>query len=321
MAYRFGGNRGFRSQGFGHRERTTRTLSAPHSIITRVPKRRFFTQASSHGSSLYGFLMVGALGVTSALVYNDKEKEKEIEEFPGTISHFPDIYQLPIQKLKVPTDPNRKPLILVACGSFSPITVMHLRLLEMAKDYFNSNGFEVIGGYLSPVADAYQKKGLVGAIDRTNMAILACEDSEWIMVDTWEPSKPKWTPTVEVLTHFHKEVHNICNQDVNVIFVCGSDLLDSFNVPGLWSDVDVQKICDFGLAVITREGSDPSFAIWKNDLLYANRTQIHKIHQWIPNDISSTLVRLGISRDLSIKYLLPDNVLHYIKSRGLYRNL
>jgi len=171
------------------------------------------------------------------------------------------------------------------------------------------------------VGDAYQKKGLVNAIDRTNMAILAVQESDWIMVDTWEAAKPKWTRTREVLDHFSQEVNGLkkYDQNVQVIFVCGSDLLDSFNTPGLWADEDIQQLCDYGLAVVTREGSDPSGSIWKNDLLYLNRTKIHKIHQWIPNDISSTLVRLGISRGLSIQYLLPKAVVEYIREKGLYR--
>jgi len=192
----------------------------------------------------------------------------------------------------------------------------------MCKDYFDSNGYEVIGGYLSPVGDAYQKKGLVNAVDRVNMSVLATHDSDWIMVDTWEGAKTKWTPTIEVLQHFSKEVNESYPNNKNkiqVIFVCGSDLLDSFNKPGLWASEDIQKICDFGLAVVTREGADPSSSIWRNDLLYINRTKIHLIHQWIPNDISSTLVRLGISRGLSIKYLLPNSVIDYIRDKGLYR--
>jgi len=191
----------------------------------------------------------------------------------------------------------------------------------MCKDYFTSSGYEVIGGYLSPVGDAYQKKGLVNAIDRTNMAMLATKDSDWIMIDTWEASKPKWLPTIQVLDHFSKEINSAFpnKNKVQVIFVCGSDLLESFNKPGVWSDEDIRRICDFGLAVVTREGANPANSIWKNDLLYINRTQIHLIHQWIPNDISSTVVRLGISRGLSIKYLLPNAVVEYIYDKGLYR--
>ena len=56
---------------------------------------------------------------------------------------------------------SKTPLLLVACGSFSPITYLHLRMFEMAADYAKYNTeFEVIGGYLSPVSDAYRKAGM-----------------------------------------------------------------------------------------------------------------------------------------------------------------
>jgi Cytidylyltransferase-like len=64
-------------------------------------------------------------------------------------------------------DPSKTPLLLVACGSFSPITFLHLRMFVMAGDYTKHNTeYEVIGGYLSPVSDAYKKQGLAGAEHR-----------------------------------------------------------------------------------------------------------------------------------------------------------
>ena len=70
-------------------------------------------------------------------------------------------YSFPRSRLKqAMSDPSKTPLLLVACGSFSPITYLHLRMFEMAADYAKYNtDFEVIGGYLSPVSDAYRKAG------------------------------------------------------------------------------------------------------------------------------------------------------------------
>ncbi len=83
-------------------------------------------------------------------------------------------YRFPTHRLKSrQSDPTRTPLVLVACGSFSPITYLHLRMFEMAADYakFNTN-FEVMGGYLSPVSDAYQKHGLASAYHRLVQSIV-----------------------------------------------------------------------------------------------------------------------------------------------------
>lgn len=64
-------------------------------------------------------------------------------------------------------DGNKIPLVLIACGSFSPITYLHLRMFELGADFakFNSD-FEVMGGYFSPVSDAYKKAGLASAQHR-----------------------------------------------------------------------------------------------------------------------------------------------------------
>jgi len=46
----------------------------------------------------------------------------------------------------------------VATGSFNPPTYMHLRMFELAKDELQQRGYHVLGGYISPVNDAYKKK-------------------------------------------------------------------------------------------------------------------------------------------------------------------
>jgi nicotinamide mononucleotide adenylyltransferase len=78
-------------------------------------------------------------------------------------------YAFPADRLDVLQDPAKVPVVLVACGSFSPITFLHLRMFEMAKDYVRQNpacNFEIVGGYLSPVSDKYTKPGLVSAAHR-----------------------------------------------------------------------------------------------------------------------------------------------------------
>lgn len=82
-------------------------------------------------------------------------------------------YAFPTHRLKrVMSDPSKTPLILVACGSFSPITYLHLRMFEMAADFakFNTE-FEVMAGYMSPVSDAYKKAGLASAEHRYDLRL------------------------------------------------------------------------------------------------------------------------------------------------------
>ncbi len=102
-------------------------------------------------------------------------------------------------------DPKKIPLVIVACGSYSPITYLHLRMFEMGYDYIaDSDTFEIIGGYFSPVSDAYAKPGLAPWFRRVDMCSLAVQDSSWIMVDSWEPSQSTYIRTARVLDHFNE---------------------------------------------------------------------------------------------------------------------
>jgi nicotinamide mononucleotide adenylyltransferase len=49
------------------------------------------------------------------------------------------------------------------------------------------------------------------------------------------------------------------------------------------------------------------------------KTNIRVIQQLIPNDISSTKIRLFLRRAMSIQYLIPAPVIEYIEQHGLYQ--
>lgn len=73
----------------------------------------------------------------------------------------------------------------------------------MALDWVRDHKtFELIGGYFSPVSDSYGKTGLVNWKHRVKMCELATEDSDWLMVDSWEASQSSFVRTAAVLDHF-----------------------------------------------------------------------------------------------------------------------
>ncbi|XP_016070139.1 PREDICTED: nicotinamide/nicotinic acid mononucleotide adenylyltransferase 1 isoform X1 [Miniopterus natalensis] len=247
-------------------------------------------------------------------------------------------------------------VVLLACGSFNPITNMHLRLFELAKDYMNATGkYRVIKGIISPVGDAYKKKGLISAHHRVIMAQLATKDSSWVEVDTWESLQKEWTETAKVLRHHQEKLEaSGCDQQQDspvlerpgrkrkyteqrselsqkkslepkrkdvpkVKLLCGADLLESFGVPNLWKSEDIAKIVgDYGLVCITRAGNDAQKFIYESDVLWKHQTNIHLVNEWITNDISSTKIRRALRRGQSIRYLVPDLVQEYIEKHDLY---
>ena len=172
-----------------------------------------------------------------------------------------DEYEFPASRLRrVMGDGDRTPLVLIACGSFSPITFLHLRMFEMAADYarFNTN-FEVVGAYLSCVGDAYKKTGLVKAEHRINMCSLAVQQSSWIGVDPWEALHSEYLPTARVLDHFEHEINEVRGgvetpvgkKKCRIALLAGADLIQTMSTPGVWAQADIDYMLrNFGAFIV-----------------------------------------------------------------------
>lgn len=106
---------------------------------------------------------------------------------------------------------------------------------------------------------------------------------------------------------------------IKVMLLCGSDLLESFSTPGAWIRDQVRAICrDFGVICICREGKDIDQIISNDEILHEYKRNIISVEEIIPNQISSTKVRECISKGLSVKYLIPDEIIDYIRYQKLY---
>ncbi|XP_075696697.1 nicotinamide/nicotinic acid mononucleotide adenylyltransferase 1 [Rhinoderma darwinii] len=283
---------------------------------------------------------------TMGLEVMDRPFTPDCIENPNTLHLRPWSLAEPMEK-----SDDRTEIVLLATGSFNPITVMHLRLFELARDYLQGTGkYKVVKGVISPVSDGYRKKGLVEGFHRLAMTQLATENCDWIEVDPWECSKKEWTETLLALRYHQQQQlneelqakksghrkgqkrkrNNVC-QDVpdynypesqvtpQVKLLCGADILESLGVPNLWKPEHVEEIVSsFGLVCITRTGSDARKFIYESDVLWKYRDNIHLVEEWITNDISSTKVRRALRRGMSVRYLVPDPVLDYIKNHDLY---
>uniref|UniRef100_A0A1I8F4D3 Nicotinamide-nucleotide adenylyltransferase n=1 Tax=Macrostomum lignano TaxID=282301 RepID=A0A1I8F4D3_9PLAT len=252
-------------------------------------------------------------------------------------------------------------VLLVACGSFNPVTNMHLRMFELARDALTRTGrFRVLGGLVSPVSDAYsqvaQLEGLAAVNHRLEMIRLALQPpsregpAAWVRLARWEAGLADWTPTRRVLDHYQAvmdcrpvqqgaEVQAGATAGASAataaaagaatdpltvahpMLLCGSDMLKSFAVPGLWTNDDLVKILrDYGLIVITKPSCNPQQIIFENDLLNTYEQNIALVTEWTVNELSSAFVRRALRRRESVRYLLPDPVIEYIYRNALYQS-
>lgn len=141
-------------------------------------------------------------------------------------------------------------------------------MFEMASDYarFNTK-YEIVGGFLSPVSDAYKKPGLAPARHRIQMCSYAAEKtSEWLTCDPWEAIQSQYFPTAQVLDHFDHEINQVIGgcedvhgnkQPVRIALLAGADLIQTMSTPGVWSPADLDHILrKFGAFIIERTGTD-----------------------------------------------------------------
>ncbi|KAF2837644.1 nicotinamide mononucleotide adenylyltransferas-like protein [Patellaria atrata CBS 101060] len=234
-------------------------------------------------------------------------------------------YQFDQSKLQTTLKTNKKPLVLVSCGSFSPTTYLHLRMVELAADYCRlSQEWEFIGAYMSPVGAKYRKQGLAPVHHRVNMARLAVRNSPVLMVDDHEARCADYQPTARVLQHIEDELdkHALVRneageqQKVHVSLLSGADLVETMSAPGVWAQEDLDVILGhFGLFCVERAGTDIDAAMGP---LEKYRDNIRVIAPLIQNDVSSTKIRLFLKKSLSIRYLVPPEVIAYIEQHKLY---
>lgn len=235
-----------------------------------------------------------------------------------------------------------KKIFLVGAGCFSPPTIMHLRMFDVGRDHLHSlgssNAHRVIGGVLSPAHDKYSfnKPGLISSAHRVAMCRAAAQSSKFVRVSAWEAEQEEWTPTREALDAYAAQMKSYASgriprpewippnanladlSEATLYLLCGDDLLESFNTPGLWRPTDIEKIVrDYGLVVLSRGGKSQEL-VYKSDLLYRHRENILTCISDMGTDVSSTKVRLAIRRGKSVRYIVVDEVIEYIRHNNLY---
>lgn len=166
-----------------------------------------------------------------------------------------------------------EPLVLVMCGSFSPVHKAHIGLYDAAITALVKQlpQCRVLGGFFSPVSDHYGKEGLLSCTQRSRILEAALAPLEGVSIDCWEGLQPCYTPTYTVLCHLEDEVRahyavseptfyedlKAAGRDIRVAFVCGADLFHTFLRPDCWPVNLLRLLLDrFLVVVVDRPGSE-----------------------------------------------------------------
>ncbi len=145
-----------------------------------------------------------------------------------------DAAETPTDKLQSPI-PGKRHVVLLLNGSFNPIHINHVRMLELVRDFIGresgtASDWQVLGAYLNVTNDRnlcrkLEPKEFCPAKHRVAMARLSVKDSDWIMVDSWQAAQKDRNPGATVSKLHLKRVLSLQVPDCHIVSITGPDVL------------------------------------------------------------------------------------------------
>lgn len=217
---------------------------------------------------------------------------------------------------------NKLPLIGIYGGTFDPIHYGHLRIAEELCDAI---GFQKIS-FVPSGAPRLRSKPVASRDHRAAMAHLAIQDNPRFELDEREINRPGITATVQTLREYKREL----GDNAALCFILG---IDAFAKIEQWTEwLELFDLCHFiivarpgyaslsetqQLSAIAQQEFSTRHIVNISDLAFQSGGFIYTA-QTSMLEISASQIRALHSAGKSIRYLLPENVLDYIKSNRLY---
>lgn len=192
-------------------------------------------------------------------------------------------------------------------GTFNPIHLAHLYIAYESKDQLDLDKVIFIPAGSPPHKD---NRGVLRASLRYSMVEKAIEPYSGFEISDYEIKKSGYSYTYETLEQFK-------NDDCELFFITGADCLMDIEK---WSNPQrIFELCK--LVVFTRSGYD-------DVKLRKQRVYIEKKYNTsiefldiIDLEISSTMIRERIRNNKRVDFFLSKEVLDFIISKNLYREI
>lgn len=194
--------------------------------------------------------------------------------------------------------------IAILGGSFDPPHLGHLILADSVLSELCYDNVLFIPDRIPPHK---RISGEVSDIDRLNMIKLSIENDDRFILEDYEIKNDEVSYTINTIGYILKNYKNI---DGNPGLIIGSDLIRDFDK---WKEsFNISTLADI---VAVNRGDDGN--MYKDNIDRYNMKILY-----IPRiDISSTIIRDRIKRNMSVRYLVKDSVYEYITSNNLYKTL
>ena len=155
---------------------------------------------------------------------------------------------------------------------------------------------------VSPQNPLKQKSGLANRYDRLEMAKLATEHSPQLKVSDIEFKLPQPSYTIDTLAYLHEKY-----PEKEFVLIMGADNLTSLQK---WKNYEL-LLAKYQIFVYPRPGIDTTQ--WKNhpSIIFTETPEM---------EISATFIRKALKEHKNIQFFLPDQVIEFIESKGLYKS-
>ncbi|SDS60107.1 nicotinate-nucleotide adenylyltransferase [Halopseudomonas litoralis] len=202
-------------------------------------------------------------------------------------------------------------------GTFDPIHFGHLRSAVEVREYLALDELRLIPNATPPHRD---RPG-ASAQQRLEMVCLATASDASLLVDDCELQRDRPSYTVDTLESLRAEL----GAEAALFLIVGWDAFSG--LPGWHRWEEILQLAS--LVVLQRPEQDQELPEVLKDLLAArsvgDASAMQATHGEIlclaqtPLAISATHIRSLIQAGRSPRFLLPDSVLGYIETKGLYR--
>lgn len=183
-------------------------------------------------------------------------------------------------------------------GSFNPIHIGHL---VIANYLANHTELDKVWLVVSPHNPLKSKSDLINTYDRLEMTRLAIEDAKNLQVSDIELKLPQPSFTIDTLTYLQEKY-----PEHQFSIIMGSDNLSSFHK---WKNYE-QILKHYAITIYPRPGYKGSAFDEHPSITFTEAPQM---------EISATFIRKSIAQKKDIRFFVPDKVMEFIESKGLYR--